>query len=141
MIFLIQLSAVLIIVSLQLVSCATQRTIESPLPPQQHDEEHLKNPLVFDLNTLYDKSRVAKSHPQLALDGKRFRRSAATSGKTQQPVVVAEKEQPHPLVVDACQSKVEVLTPYYATNSKGKIRTVVNSALMQQAIQVETCVR
>lgn len=44
-------------------------------------------------------------------------------------------------LVDACQSKMEVITPYYATNSKGKLRTVVNSELMQQAIQIETCVR
>lgn len=44
-------------------------------------------------------------------------------------------------LIDACQSKMEVLTPYYATNSKGQLRTVVNSGLMQQAIQVETCSR
>lgn len=44
-------------------------------------------------------------------------------------------------VVDACQSKVEVITPYYATNAKGNLRKIVNSELMQQAVQVETCSR
>lgn len=44
-------------------------------------------------------------------------------------------------LTDACPSKVELITPYYATNSKGKLRTLVHSELMQQAIQVETCQR
>lgn len=49
--------------------------------------------------------------------------------------------QSNQLVVDICQSRMEVLTPYHATNSKGLLRTIINSELMQQAIQVETCVR
>lgn len=42
-------------------------------------------------------------------------------------------------LVDACQSQMQVITPYYARNSKAKLRVVVNTELMQQAIQVETC--
>lgn len=70
------------------------------------------DPIVFNTNSLY------KSHGRL-------KRSPTKNQR----------------FVDACQSKMEVLTPYYATNSKGKLRTIVNSELMQQAIQVETCVR
>lgn len=97
-----------------------------------HEEEHLRNPLVLNLNTLYEKNRLAVTN--------RFKRSTAatvaqtTTANQQQPLAAQQ-------LVDACQSKVEVITPYSATNSKGKLRSVVNSALMQQAIQVETCVR
>lgn len=73
------------------------------------------DPIVFDTHSLYN------SH-------ERHRRAAVAPTSNQK-------------FVDACQSKMEVLTPYYATNSKGKLRTIVNSELMQQAIQIESCVR
>lgn len=76
----------------------------------------LIDPIVLDSDSLY------------MTDARRRKRSTATSTTTT-------------TAVDACQSKMEVLTPYHATNSKGKLRTIVNSELMQQAIQVETCVR
>lgn len=100
---------------------------------QQHEEELLKNPLVLDPNTLYDRTRVAASGNMIQ-PATRFKRSTS-NGKS------LPTQEANQIVVDACQAKVELLTPYYATNSKGKLRTVVNSALMQQAIQVETCVR
>lgn len=118
-----------------LVDATSRPAIES------HDEEQLRNPLVFDPNTLYeDKTRLAAGVDLLRADTRRFKRSTSSSSKTsaanQQEQSTATQQ-----LVDACLSKVELLTPYYATNSKGKLRTVVNSALMQQAIQVETCVR
>ncbi|XP_044760678.1 protein spaetzle 3 [Coccinella septempunctata] len=43
--------------------------------------------------------------------------------------------------VDACQSKVEIITPYWASNSAGKIRAIVNTQHFEQAIHQETCAK
>lgn len=83
-------------------------------------EAKIHDPVVWDPNSLYKK---VDTHQMV-----RRKRSTSSDHREQQ-------------VVDACQSKVEILTPYYANNSKGKLRTIVNSELMQQAVQVETCVR
>lgn len=42
--------------------------------------------------------------------------------------------------VDACESKVEVTTPYWATNSNGKVRAILNDKTFEQAIHAEICV-
>lgn len=85
---------------------------------RDHDTSVLyeADPIVFNSDSLYT------SHHE------RHKRSAASV-------------TPNSKLVDACQSRMEVMTPYYATNSRGKLRTIVNSELMQQAIQVETCLR
>ncbi|XP_014252668.1 protein spaetzle 3 isoform X2 [Cimex lectularius] len=41
--------------------------------------------------------------------------------------------------VDACQSKIEIVTPYWAANSAGKIRAVVNTQHFEQAVHQEVC--
>ncbi|XP_076329714.1 protein spaetzle 3-like isoform X1 [Tachypleus tridentatus] len=41
--------------------------------------------------------------------------------------------------VDACESTVEIVTPYWASNSAGKIRAIINTKHLQQAIQQEVC--
>ncbi|CAH1406280.1 unnamed protein product [Nezara viridula] len=41
--------------------------------------------------------------------------------------------------VDACQSKIEIVTPYWAANSAGKIRAIVNTQHFEQAIHQEVC--
>lgn len=41
--------------------------------------------------------------------------------------------------IDACESKVEIVTPYWASNSAGKIRAVVNTQHFEQAIHQEVC--
>ncbi|XP_058058177.1 protein spaetzle 3 [Anopheles bellator] len=41
--------------------------------------------------------------------------------------------------VDACESKIEIVTPYWATNSAGKVRAVVNTQHFEQAIHQEVC--
>ncbi|XP_063702673.1 protein spaetzle 3 [Culicoides brevitarsis] len=40
---------------------------------------------------------------------------------------------------DACESKVEIVTPYWASNSAGKIRAIVNTQHFEQAIHQEVC--
>ena len=42
--------------------------------------------------------------------------------------------------VDSCESRVEVTTPYWATNSNGKVRAIVNDKQFEQAIHQEICV-
>ncbi|XP_036151014.1 protein spaetzle 3 [Monomorium pharaonis] len=41
--------------------------------------------------------------------------------------------------IDACESKVEIVTPYWASNSAGKIRAIVNTQHFEQAIHQEIC--
>uniref|UniRef100_A0A6G1SAN3 Spaetzle domain-containing protein n=1 Tax=Aceria tosichella TaxID=561515 RepID=A0A6G1SAN3_9ACAR len=92
----------------------TRSTLKQPLEHHRQGTNSLYNaePIVFNTESLY------KAHHH------RLKRSSPSESQK---------------FVDACQSRMEVLTPYYATNSKGKLRTIVNSELMQQAIQVETC--
>ena len=42
--------------------------------------------------------------------------------------------------VDSCESRVEVTTPFWATNSNGKVRAIVNDKQFEQAIHQEICV-
>jgi len=42
--------------------------------------------------------------------------------------------------IDACESRVEVTTPYWATNSNGKVRAIVNDKQFEQAIHQEICI-
>lgn len=41
--------------------------------------------------------------------------------------------------LDACESKVEIVTPFWASNSAGKIRAVVNTQHFEQAVHQEVC--
>lgn len=111
-------SVLCIITMTTLIECAKIAHTNQP-------ESNFRDPAVWDLNSLY-KAGAEPSNMHLA----RAKRSASSTNSQQQQQMV-----------DACQSKMEVITPYYATNSKGKLRTIVNSELMQQAIQVETCAR
>ncbi|XP_030762445.1 protein spaetzle 3-like [Sitophilus oryzae] len=43
--------------------------------------------------------------------------------------------------VDACESKLEIVTPYWASNSAGKIRAIVNTQHFEQAIHQEVCAK
>lgn len=42
--------------------------------------------------------------------------------------------------VDVCESTVEIVTPYWASNSNGKVRAVLNNKEFEQAIHQEICV-
>ncbi|CAH1108478.1 unnamed protein product [Psylliodes chrysocephalus] len=43
--------------------------------------------------------------------------------------------------IDTCESKIEIVTPYWASNSAGKIRAIVNTQHFEQAIHQEVCAR
>lgn len=89
----------------------------------------LQDSVVLNEDSLYKMSSNMKESSQVISLSSRQRRSINPNSQTQTQMV------------DSCQSKMEIITPYYATNSKGKLRTILNSELMQQAIQVETCAR
>jgi len=40
---------------------------------------------------------------------------------------------------DVCQSQVEIVTPYWASNSNGKVRAIMNNKEFEQAIHQEIC--
>jgi len=40
---------------------------------------------------------------------------------------------------DVCQSSIEVVTPFWASNSNGKVRAIVNNQEFEQAIHQEIC--
>lgn len=61
--------------------------------------------------------------------GERIRRSSAS---------FSSKFNDHNKI-DTCESAVEIVTPYWASNSAGKIRAIVNTQHLQQAIQQEVC--
>lgn len=41
--------------------------------------------------------------------------------------------------IDTCESKLEVVTPYWGSNSAGKLRAIVNTQHFEQAIHQEMC--
>jgi len=41
--------------------------------------------------------------------------------------------------MDSCESRTEVTTPYWATNSNGQVRAIVNSKSFEQAVHQEIC--
>ena len=40
---------------------------------------------------------------------------------------------------DVCESKIEVSTPYWASNSNGKVRAILNNKEFEQAVHQEIC--
>jgi len=40
---------------------------------------------------------------------------------------------------DVCQSKIEINTPFWASNSNGKVRAILNNEQFEQAIHQEIC--
>lgn len=99
--------------------------------------------VMLEPEALFDSSRVSKS-PSLNLVLENQNRGLFRSKRALQPASQHQATSggaSQTSLMDACPSKVELITPYYATNSRGKLRTLVHSELMQQAIQVETCLR
>ena len=78
-----------------------------------------------------------KSEPTIEADGDSF---FANIRKTRNPRQSPGKNRNNESGrVDACESKVEIVTPYWASNSAGKIRAIVNTQHFEQAIHQEVC--
>ncbi|ODM95494.1 hypothetical protein Ocin01_11183 [Orchesella cincta] len=50
-------------------------------------------------------------------------------------------QQPKSNRLDSCESTVEIVTPYWAANSGGKVRAIVNTQHFEQAIHQEVCTK
>lgn len=46
---------------------------------------------------------------------------------------------PYSIRLDVCETRIEIVTPYWASNSAGKIRAIVNTQHFEQAIHQELC--
>ncbi|ROT75284.1 hypothetical protein C7M84_006180 [Penaeus vannamei] len=57
------------------------------------------------------------------------------------PLSLHSPHFPSPSRVDSCESKTEIVTPYWANNSAGKVRAIVNTNEFSQAIHQEVCVK
>jgi hypothetical protein len=65
----------------------------------------------------------------------------ATNGPTKPTIGLNPSTEPNSGRIDACESKIEIVTPYWASNSAGKIRAVVNTQHFEQAIHQEVCTK
>eukprot|EP00088_Acartia_fossae_P052217 TRINITY_DN5886_c0_g2_i2.p1 TRINITY_DN5886_c0_g2~~TRINITY_DN5886_c0_g2_i2.p1 ORF type:complete len:249 (+),score=47.33 TRINITY_DN5886_c0_g2_i2:82-828(+) len=45
----------------------------------------------------------------------------------------------NPNKMDVCESKIDVVTPYWSVNSNGKVRAILNNKEFEQAIHQEIC--
>ncbi|CAD1472380.1 unnamed protein product, partial [Heterotrigona itama] len=75
-------------------------------------------------------------HPKIEADGDSF---FANIRRIRNPRQSPGKNRNDSGRVDACESKVEIVTPYWASNSAGKIRAIVNTQHFEQAIHQEVC--
>ncbi|XP_073827436.1 spaetzle domain-containing protein 3 isoform X3 [Musca autumnalis] len=92
---------------------------------EPHDEEHGES--------YFGKLRNKRQANQGNRDGKQGNRNAKQTGPR-------SGQQASPTGrLDACESKVEIVTPYWASNSAGKIRAIVNTQHFEQAIHQEIC--
>ncbi|KAJ6649106.1 Protein spaetzle 3, partial [Pseudolycoriella hygida] len=64
-----------------------------------------------------------------------------TNGPTKPTIALNPSMEPHSGRIDACESKIEIVTPYWASNSAGKIRAIVNTQHFEQAIHQEVCTK
>lgn len=118
-----------------------------------HDNQELA--FLMRPESLFDRRLASRSLSELKSKeqleegsrARRTKRSAAAATATSTPITTSNinsnsnsnLNERLSQVQDACPSRMEIITPFYATNAKGKLRTLVHSELMQQAIQVETC--
>lgn len=75
-------------------------------------------------------------NPEIEANGDSF---FANVRKTRNPRQSPGKNHKDSGRIDACESKVEIVTPYWASNSAGKIRAIVNTQHFEQAIHQEVC--
>jgi len=69
-----------------------------------------------------------------------------SSNKTESERVKRQAEFPgNPEIdngkADVCESKIEITTPYWASNSNGKVRAILNNEQFEQAIHQEICTK
>jgi len=70
--------------------------------------------------------------------GERWAAQSANKTKRQTDSLPNDQKD-DPNKSDSCESTVEVVTPYWAANSAGKVRAIVNTQHFEQAVHQEVC--
>jgi len=73
------------------------------------------------------------------IDNKRSGTNETISEKVKRQAEIPEPPPQDSSKADVCESKVEVTTPFWASNSNGKVRAIVNNDQFEQAIHQEIC--
>ncbi|XP_014488206.1 PREDICTED: uncharacterized protein LOC106751699 isoform X2 [Dinoponera quadriceps] len=73
---------------------------------------------------------------ELQVESKIDEKYVSKSRKTRQ---VPEKLDSDDGRIDACESKIDIVTPFWANNSAGKVHAIVNTQHFEQAIHQEVC--
>jgi len=73
----------------------------------------------------------------------RWSRSSNSTGreKRQAEFPGTPDQNKDPTKEDVCESKVEIVTPFWASNSNGKVRAILNNKEFEQAIHQEICTK
>jgi len=72
---------------------------------------------------------------------KRSANNETVSEKVKRQAEIPETPEQDATKADVCESKVEVTTPFWASNSNGKVRAIVNNDQFEQAIHQEICTK
>jgi len=67
--------------------------------------------------------------------------NGTTSERVKRQAEIPETPEQDNTKADVCESKVEVSTPFWASNSNGKVRAIVNNEQFEQAIHQEICTK
>ena len=106
---------------------------EEPLEAQQLDGFHCSREKIEDFID-ENKSMIRRMFGNM-LDPSVFHYETFDGQKIHHRGKRSTKNSQSSNKVDACESTVEIVTPYWASNSQGKIRAIVNTQHLQQAIQ------
>jgi len=72
---------------------------------------------------------------------KRAAKNETVSEKVKRQAEIPDDPPQDNTKADVCESKVEVTTPFWASNSNGKVRAIVNNDQFEQAIHQEICTK
>jgi len=72
---------------------------------------------------------------------KRSAGNETSSTKSKRQAEIPENPKQDNTKEDVCESKVEVNTPFWASNSNGKVRAILNNKEFEQAVHQEICTK
>jgi len=109
---------------------ASAPTFQQQIPQQRFKREVLEGTLDELLDMEFDDVE----------DGKASNNETITERKRRQAEIPANPPQDN-TKADVCESKIEVTTPFWASNSNGKVRAIVNNDQFEQAVHQEICTK
>jgi len=99
--------------------------------PRRNVLEGTWNEMIDSLNNNDEDREIETKAGGNDTDSTRFKRQADFPGAPEQNQDNTKE--------DVCESKVEITSPYWATNSNGKVRAILNNKEFEQAIHQEIC--